>query len=367
MVEPQSKEIHTRTETSSSFDDNSEDEPVSIGPNKRFWLTSLKVDDARAKLQPQLGSSVDFILCSIDQEISNAPSMLGHIYQFSRLILKSSSEFLIMCVPPGRWGITTAAVLLGGYLAVCEHMEPEQLSQEFCALSPLFLAFNDADGEENLALTVMDCWSALHRATASGWLDFSDKPSEDSMDMEEHLHYDSLANGQIHVVVPNKLLAFACPSDLPEGKLWSDQGGARRFSPSYYGDVLGDFDVSVAVCCCGANAAGPPYDAAAMAGRGVALEALPADARSGRLLAAVDRLLTLARAAPGALALHGSGRWEEGLLLSACLIRLFGFPAGPAIAWARMSHPPAAVPAPRLAYFPAGAAGPDAGKAARRN
>ena len=204
-----------------------------------------------------------------------------------------------------------------------------------------------------MELTVMDCWSALHRAKSQGWLDFSDQPNEDSIDMEEHLHYDSVANGQLHVVVPNKLLAFACPSDLPDGLAWADEAGARRFSPSYYAEVLGDFDVSVAVCCCGADAGEVPYDAGALEERGVAVEALCADARSGRLLGSVDRLLTLARAAPGAVALHGGGGWEEGLLLSACLIRLFGFSARGAIAWARMAHPPAPVAGPRLALHSA--------------
>ena len=40
------------------------------------------------------------------------------------------------------------------------------------------------------------------------------------------------------------------------------------------------------------------YDAAAMEDHGIAVEVLAADARSGRLLASVDRVLTLARAAP---------------------------------------------------------------------
>jgi hypothetical protein len=187
---------------------------------------------------------------------------------------------------------------------------------------------------------VIDCWSALHRATELGWLDFSDAPSEAAIDMQEHLHYASVANGELHVVVPNKLLAFRSPTDLPDGRAWMDDCGTRRFSPSYYADILSDFDVSVVLCCGGASAS-PPYDASALLERGVGVEVLAADVRSGRLLADTDRVLTLARAAPGALALHGAGGWEEGLLLSACLIRLHRFPARQAMAWARMAHPAA--------------------------
>jgi hypothetical protein len=137
-----------------------------------------------------------------------------------------------------------------------------------------------------------------------------------------------------------------------------DHHQTRRFSPSYYADILSDFDVSV-VLSCGGDGPGLPYDAAAFAARGVGVEALAANARSGRLLAAADRLLTLARDAPGAIALHGAGAWEEGLLLTACLIRLHGFPARPALAWARMAHPAAhSAPAFRAAYAPAAQAPP---------
>ena len=148
------------------------------------------------------------------------------------------------------------------------------------------------------------------------------------------------------MVVPNKLIAFPSPTDISDG--WMDEGGARRFSPSYYADILSDFDVAVSVCCAGAGPTTTTYDAAAIEDHGIAVEVLAADARSGRLLASIDRVLTLARAAPGAIALHGSGGWEEGLLLSAYLIRLHGFAARHAIAWARMTHPPSAVPAPRF-------------------
>ena len=294
----------------------------------------------------------------------SSPNTLGHIYQFSKLVLQRVSKSLIVCVAPGKKGITHAAMLLGGYLAVCEKLEPETISDEFCSLRSHFLTFRDADGGDNIELTVMDCWAAMHRATAQGWLDFSDEPSESAIDMVEHLHYDSVANGRLHVVVPNKLIAFPCPTDLPDGRLWADEAGERRFSPAYYADILGDFDVSVAVCCAGAGADGLPYDAAALDDRGIAAEALCADARGGHLLATIDRALTLARVAPGAVALHGSGGWEEGLLLSACLIRLYGFSARAALAWARMAHPPAPVPAPRLSLHPAAAAEPAGPEAA---
>jgi hypothetical protein len=247
---------------------------------------------------------------------------------------------MILCVGPGPRNLTHAALLLGGHLIVHEKMDLASVISAFSPISSRFVAFCD-DGQFGTSeLTVFDCWAALHRATELGWLDFSDEPSEDAIDMQEHLHYASVANGELHVVVPNKLLAFRAPTDLPDGLAWLDDSGTRRFSPSYYADILPDFNVSV-VLCCGGACSDPPYDASALAASGMGVEALAADAQSGRLLAATDRVLTLARAAPGAIALHGAGGGEEDLLLSAYLIRLHGFPARQAIAWVRMAHPAA--------------------------
>ncbi len=240
-------------------------------------------------------------------------------------------------------------------MAVCEKMAPDLISDAFSPLSSRFIPFVDADGVSLSELTMMDCWAALYRAALLGWIDFSDVPSEDAIDMDEHLHYDSPVNGQLHVVVPNKLLALPSPHDIPDGLEWADEGGVRRFSPSYFGSILADFGVSVALCCAGPGA-DLPYDPAVFATYGVAAEVIPAEARSGRLLAAGDRLITLARAAPGAIALHGSGEWEEGLLLSAYLIRLHRFPARHALAWAHICHHPAPPAAPVLAFHPAAAA-----------
>ena len=59
------------------------------------------------------------------------------------------------------------------------------------------------------------------------------------------------------------------------------------------------------------------------------------------LYSALDRLLALARAAPGAVAVHcGAGRdwpaWSLDTLAAAFLIRRFGFSGAEAAAWVRM-------------------------------
>ena len=329
----------------------------------KFWLTDISPREASISIIPKTGDRVSVII--FDNELNGSssdhamqstrvnavcfPNNIGQLHQFSRMILQRSTDSIVVCVGPGPRNLSHAAFLLGGYLIVCEKMGMASVQSAFIpVISRLVALCPDYQGHNAFELMLVDCWSAVHRATELGWLDFSDEPSEESIDMEEHLHYASVTNGELHVVVPNKLLAFRAPTDLPEGYAWMDDNGARRFSPSYYADILPDFDVSVVLCCGGAGS-DPPYDASTLEARGMGVEVLATDVQSRRLLAAADRVLTLARAAPGAIALHGMGGGEEDLLLTSYLIRLHGFPARQAIAWAHMAHP-AAHSAPEFKY-----------------
>ena len=318
----------------------------------RFWLTTLKPNEIKSKF----AGSVDILSC-VDQilqdfiveDIIFSPHTIGHIYQFSKKIIQCSTEVVVICTHSTHHALTAAALLLGGYLAVCEHLDAKAIADAFKLLSARFVPFCRGLQHDGEGLAVHDCWAALHRAASKGWLDFSDDPADGSIDMLEHLHYASTANGRLHVVVPDKLLAFPSPCDLPAGCEWADEDGERRFSAGFYADILSDYDASLVVCCAGDL----PYPAAALTERGLAVEVLAGDGGSRQLLAVGDRLLTLAGAAPGAMAVHGGGGWEEGVLLAACLIRLHGFRAREALAWTRMTHPAGAVAEPRLALYPA--------------
>jgi hypothetical protein len=336
--------------------------------NGRLWLTDHNANDARTLVLSFVGdqdADINSISCEYNDDSSNLSELscslhsLGHFYNFSQTIQRSTAP-VIVCTGAGARNLTSAALLLGGHLAVHERMSLEDIAAALRPISARFIPLRDADGNDCSEFTMADCWAALQRAATLGWLDFGDTPSEDAIDMTERLHYDNPANGELHVVVPNRLLAFPSPHDLPDGRDWQDEAGARRFSPAYLADILRDFDVAVALCCTGSSRSAP-YDPAPLAERGVAVEAL----RGDHLLAAGDRLLTLARAAPGAIALHGAGGWEEGLLLAAYLVRLHSFPARQALAWVHLTHPPAPVAPPRLAlHSAAGRAGCGADDAA---
>ena len=185
---------------------------------------------------------------------------------------------------------------------------------------------------------------ALQLAAGLYWLDC--QQDDAPFDIEKSLHYASKANGNIHTLVPGKLLFFVSPHPLPDNQAWIDVRDAgrwqeRRFSADYLADLLVDLDVSV-VACLGACGSG---DAAAFAARDLDVHDLRLDPRRPSMLRAMDRLLALARAAPGAVAVFcggGGGReWpgHVGTLAAAYLMSDFGFDAAAADAWVRMAFP----------------------------
>ena len=307
------------------------------------------------------------------------PNSLGDIYTFSQSILAARHDHpgktLVLCAEHDPEMVTRCALLLGGFLIVCDGLAVAQVTEVFHSVSHRFVPFQHSSRASD-AVQVTDCWRALHRARQHGWIDFTsdDVDVDRCIDMCEHLHYDHPANGGLHVLVPGMLLAIACPRDLPAAVTWSDVGGVRRFAPAFYTDILGDFGVRLVARC-----GGLPYDTRALVECGIAVEDLreaPTQCADGydatahssnsaeeaeeeeggptaglSVLRAADRLMTLARLTPGAIAMHGGkpcGSLGAGgqMLAQTYLIRRHGFGGPDALAWLLIAHPPPAALGP---------------------
>jgi hypothetical protein len=323
-------------------------------------------------------------------------SNLGQLYWFCKFLedakAQSAESKLVVCTGVDAKTITACSLLVGGYLILQEGATLEHVITLFEPIASQFEAFRDPQQTMSVGegLTAADGWRALHRAKANGWLNFQDDEIDvDScIDMQEYQHYDNPLNGYLHVIIPSRLIAFSNPSNLSELSAggsdapWLDVDGRRFFGAEFYADILGgDFGVEVVVGCdqsesdAGdgwmvedgsddegaeegqASEGSSGYDESAFAGRGMAVERLGVSRcdgglPSGALLRDVDRFLTLARLAPGAIAIHGDdgpGLGSGGeLLVSSLLIKRHGFDARSALAWARMAHPPVT---PRVLAF----------------
>ena len=169
------------------------------------------------------------------------------------------------------------------------------------------------------------------------------------MDLDECIHYSDPINADLHVVLPGKLIFFANPADLPDGRHWMDLGEARRFSPSFYADLFSEFNVVLVICLEECD-----YDRAPFTASGMGVEELCLRPDTPDILRAADRFLCLLEAAPGAVAIHsggggGAGLRYAGTLVSAHMMSRLGFGAGDAAAWLRMACPALLVPPEYLA------------------
>ncbi len=171
------------------------------------------------------------------------------------------------------------------------------------------------------------------------------------LDVEMASHYALNSNGGVHILVPGKLLYFPAPKALPVNQAWADvsmpgQPTVRRFSATFLAALLSELDVSAVVCL--GRTSGTA--AAAFRAGGLDVHDLALDARRPVLLGAMDRLLSISRAAPGATALFPGANGGEAVpvwvetLAAAWLIADFGFESGAAAAWVRMVCPAARLP-----------------------
>ena len=194
---------------------------------------------------------------------------------------------------------------------------------------------------QNTNAAIRNCWTALHHARSLRWI--GDMPAQDIepvLDVEMAAHYALPANGNIHVLIPGKLLLFPAPAPLPAGQAWADetadgQPPVRRFGAGFLGELLAELGVAV-VACLGRADGG---DAAALEACGLDVHELGLDAGRAGLLGALDHLVAVSRAAPGAVGVYGGGGGQLGTVVAAWAMRECGFGAGGAGAWVRMVCP----------------------------
>ena len=377
------------------------------------WLSVFvgAIDDARKYISKPEDIQLVAISASDHQHSENLFLLnnLGQLYWFAKFLedakAQSVGSRLVLCTGSEAETITACALLAGGYLIFFENASVEQITSSFHRTANRFQAFDAMSVGEGL--TVHDGWRALYQAKANGWLHLHDEEVDidSTIDVQEYQHYDNPLNGYLHVIIPSRLIAISAPSNLvcmsaTSNGQWLDVDGQRFFGPEFYADILGaDFGVEVLVRCdagehcdpwhieensdsdeetaAGARAA---YDDSPFVDRGMAVEQLAISRgdgalSSGALLRDVDRFLTLARLAPGAIAIHGSDGPALGcggeLLVSSLLIKQHGFDARSALAWTRMAHPPVAPRSLAFSLAPKSAAeeapaAPSTRRAARR-
>ncbi len=290
-----------------------------------------------------------------------SPYSLCDVYRFAKKMnstLRRQNKDVVACA--SRYNgklLTNTALLIGGFMILGKGVDLESVKASFAALADFFVPYTDPSNPgDDGGLTVVDCWTAMSHANSHKWIDVSRHLSQEfyashdheeeisatnRLDMEECIHYSDPLNANLNIVLPGKLLYIPSPVDLPDEWQWMDNGPTRLFSPAFYADLFGEFNVVLVVCLEKCD-----YDRAPFIERGIGIEELHLCNDAPEILRAADRFLSLLRAAPGTVAIHGGeqGLHYAGTLVSAHMMSRLGFGAADAAAWMRMACPALLVP-----------------------
>jgi cell division cycle 14 len=260
------------------------------------------------------------------------PMNLHTVKRFCDVLDQKLSEFedhaLLYCVENSPRALTNAAFLLGCYMVMNMHLSPQAVWSSFEDISERLEPYRDATYDEpDFHLSLVDCWDGLAKADSIGWIAM--------YDMEEYLHYDSPLEGDLHELLPGKIVALRGPQALADHCMYLDQNGSRVFAPSFYLDAFGDMGVTTVV-----RLNEPEYDAADFTSHGIKLVDLQFDDCSAPPAAIIAAFLELMRDAPGAVAVHcRAGLGRTGTLAAAYLMAAHGFTAREAMGWLRIVRP----------------------------
>ena len=264
---------------------------------------------------------VDFIW-SLDTELSAFPE----------------SE-IAFCVEDGRRNMTNAVFLLGAYMLLKEGLTPSMVAASFDALDKdLLEGYRDATHSvPDFRLYLIDCWRGLAKGIQQGWVRHASFPKLQwgAINIEEYRYYDNPLNGDLHEVVPGKLVAFKGPINMGAANYRDSASNVRTFSPAYYCSIMHELGVSTIV-----RLNEPRYDAKDFVSRGFKHFNLEFEDCTSPPDEVVAAFLRIVDAAPGAVAVHcHAGLGRTGTLIAVYLMRSHDFSAREAMGWLRIMRP----------------------------
>ena len=304
-----------------------------------LYFTSSQTELAIQNEAPTLESPHFLEIVGSNSDEANVP--LSDIYSFcetisSTLERKPSVPIVVCPASTSPSCLSTACMLCGAYLILHNQLALDAVITTFSCLESLT---NNILERKVVDEPITTCWRAIERARSLRWLGSQPYGADLALDMEMACHYALASNGGVRVLVPGKLLLAPSPAPLPAGQEWADIRDPRgiterHFSVGFLGDLLVDLDVSAVAWL----EYGDESDASELAARGLDVHDLGLDPRRPALLGAIDHLLEVSRAAPGAVAVFGGGGGDATVrtLAATWLVTEYGFDGEAAGAWLRM-------------------------------
>jgi cell division cycle 14 len=247
--------------------------------------------------------------------MSDFMSILHHTIKLRR------GRRVVYSVPNSPRSLTNGVFLLGSYMIIELGFTANEVSDSFSSIESKLEMYRDAQHEPaDFRLELVDCWRGLERANNLRWIE--------EIDLEEYSHYNNPIEGDLHALIPDKLIAFRGPLDLPDAKAYADIGSVRFFAPSFYVEPFLDMGVTTVI-----RLNSRPYDTAPFEAAGIRCVHIDLDEGSvpppAMVLAFLDAVAVHCR--------EGLGR--TGTLAAAHLMVAHGFSAREAMGWVRIMRP----------------------------
>ena len=243
-------------------------------------------------------------------------------------VKRRRGKIVVYAVQSNRRSLTNAAFLLGSYMIIEMGFTSNDVWDRFSTIEPMLEMYRDAQSSPaDFRLEVVDCWRGVERSSILGWIE--------AADMEEYDHYNNPLEGDLHFIIPDKLIAFRGPVQLQGSKRYSDVGCVRVFSPSFYVEPFLDMGVGTVI-----RLNSLAYDPTPFQSAGIRCIHIDLGEDSLPSPAALLAFLDAAAAADGAVAVHCTeGLGRTGTLIAAHLMAAHGFSAREAIGWLRVARP----------------------------
>ena len=270
----------------------------------------------------------------------NFLSLVRFIEALHQEIQVDAAVNLVLRCKKGSRAFTNSAFLLGCYLILKANKDPMEVFGCFSGIdSSMFNAYRDATySKSDFDLQLIDCWSGLKKAQELTWIACPTGPTTEwgMIEPDEYDHYDNPFNGDLHEVVPGKLVAFRGPKDLGGAEYQDDYAkGSRDFSPAYYVNIFKVLGVTTVV-----RLNRPRYNARDFAARGIEHHDLYFEDCTAPPTSVVGRFLQIVESAPGLVAVHcKAGLGRTGTLIALYMMKHHGFTARAAMGWLRIMRP----------------------------
>ena len=224
---------------------------------------------------------------------------------------------------------TNAIFLTGCYLVLRQNFTPEQTKDALHEVTESVAPFTDMEGSTAHALTLLDCWQALHHGMmVNRWFQ-----KQDSVEVYKDMCDDN--DEVINWVVPGRLLALEDPKE----PRYMGRGPRVRY---FIVEMFKQHKVGTVVRLNGRDyeyrtSYGQPYDSEEFVCRAIKHYdiffkdgGIPSESQ-------LNTFLKIVRKTQSPVAVHcHAGRGRTGTMLACSLVKFWGFEAVHAIAWVRM-------------------------------